>query len=600
MNKEKFISTSELGKMLGISRVAALKLINKLEKERGIKPVQVGRTLFIEKSLLPADITERISRHMKDVAKKAAKVKPGKELSFEKELWNAADKLRGSVDASEYKHIVLGLVFLKYTSDAYYDRRAKLEKWTSDPKNERYYAPSEAAREAIVEDKDQYKGEGYFYIPEVARWEYLRERAARPDIGQLLDAAMDGIEKENPKQLKGVLPKIYARSPLEPHVLGELVNIFSRIKFDHDLDKEKDILGRVYEYFLGQFASAEGKRGGEFFTPPSVVRLLVLILKPFENARVFDPACGSGGMFVQSRNFMKEIEKDPTKLSFFGQEYNPTTWRLCKMNLAIRGIHGQIEQGNSYTDDKFPDLRADLVIANPPFNADWDPSRLDPKDPRVTKYGLAPKSNANFMWIEHFIHHLAPNGMAGFVMANGALAVGGQEGEIRKKMIEDDLMDVIIACPPKLFYNVALPVSLWFMTKDKQNGRFRKRTGETLFIDARELFEPVSKKQVVFTQEYFKKILGAVRSWRGEEGAGKYEDIAGFCKAATKEEIAKNGYVLTPGRYVGIAEEEDDGVPFEEKMQTLGAELKGLFDESRKLETEIEKNLKTLGMYDAD
>jgi len=366
--------------------------------------------------------------------------------------------------------------------------------------------------------------------------------------------------------------------------------LFSKIKFDRHFDEEKDILGRVYEYFLGQFASEEGKRGGEFYTPRSIVKLLVEILEPYEGARVFDPACGSGGMFVQSGEFLRIHQNDPTKISFYGQELNINTWRLCKMNLALRGIDGQIEQGNSYYDNKFSDLRFDFVLSNPPFNADWEPQRLSDKDPRL-QYGTPPASNANFMWIQHFIYHLAPNGMAGFVMANGALAVGGKEGEIRKKIIEDDLVDVIIACPPKLFYNVSLPVSLWFLTKNKNNGRFRNRKGETLFIDAREIFEPVSRKQVVFTDEQIQKIANTVRAWRGEEGFGKYEDVSGFCKSATLEEIRKNDYVLTPGRYVGVKQEEDDGIPFEEKMKKLETDLKQYFAEGAKLEKEILENL---------
>lgn len=415
------------------------------------------------------------------------------------------------------------------------------------------------------------------------------------DVGKYIDEAMDAIEQENPKQLKGVLPRIYTHTPLESHILGELVNIISRIQFDHDIDKEKDILGRVYEYFLGKFASAEGKLGGEFYTPRSIVRLLVKILAPYENARVLDPACGSGGMFAQSSEFLKEQHKDPSHIAIFGQESNQTTLRLCKMNLAIRGIFGQIEFGNSYYDDKFPDLRADFVLANPPFNAEWEPKRLSDSDPRV-KYGTPPSGSANFMWIQHFIHHLAPNGMAGFVMANGALAASGKEGEIRKKIIEDDLIDVIIACPPKLFYTVALPVSLWFVAKNKKGDRFRNRIGQTLFIDARQLFEPVpgSRKQVIFTDEHIKKMTNAVRAWRGEEGVGEYKDIAGFCKSATKEEITKNGYVLTPGRYVGVAEEKDDGVPFGEKMEKLSGELETYFKEGKALEEKIKVNLNTI------
>ncbi len=586
-----FITTAELANLLGISRQAIHKKIDKGE----IEATEKGKSYIIDIEKLPDEIKKRIAEERNKAVHQAKELteKPVKDLNFEKELWNAADKLRGSIDASEYKHIVLGLLFLKYVSDSFDQRRLQLEQWTTDPKNKEYYIPNEESRKLIVNDKDHYKSAGVFYIPENARWEHLRAHAMHHDIGKYIDEAMDSIENENPKQLKGVLPKIYTKTSLESHILGELVNIFSKIKFDHDIDKEKDILGRVYEYFLGQFASAEGKRGGEFYTPRSIVRLLVEILEPFENARVFDPAAGSGGMFVQSSEFLKIHHKDPSKIAFFGQESNPTTLRLCKMNLAIRGIFGQIELGNSYYDDKFPDLRADFVLANPPFNADWDPGRLSEKDPRI-KYGTPPSGNANFMWIQHFIHHLAPNGLAGFVMANGALAVSGREGEIRKKIIEDDLVDIIIACPPKLFYNVSLPVSLWFVTKNKKNGRFRDRTGETLFIDARETFEPISRKQVIFTDENIQKIAGTVRAWRNEGSSEKYKDIPGFCKAVTKEEIAKNGYRLNPGMYVGVAEEEDDGIPFEERMKKLKSELKEYFKKSDKLEKEILNNLKKI------
>jgi len=589
-NKEKYLTTAELAKMLDISRVAVFKKIDSGE----IKAVKMGRNYVIDKKSLPKEIKKALLKQQKQAVEAATKINgSGKDLDFEKELWKASDKLRGNIDSSEYKHVVLGLLFLKYVSDSFYQRRKRLEEWVSDSNNKEYYIPIEKNRSAIIDDKDQYKSEGIFYIPKKARWDYLRDRAMHSDIGKYIDDAMEAIENENPRQLKGVLPKIYIKIPLESQVLGELVNIFSKIKFDHDIDKEKDILGRVYEYFLGQFASAEGKRGGEFYTPRPIVRLIVEILEPHENARVFDPACGSGGMFVQSREFLKIHQKDPSKISFSGQESNPTTLRLCKMNLAIRGIFGQMEIGSSYYDDKFPDLRADFVLANPPFNADWEPDRLNANDPRI-KYGIPPSGNANFMWIQHFIHHLAPNGMAGFVMANGALAVSGKEGEIRKKIIEDDLIDVIVACPPKMFYSVALPVSLWFISKNKKNGRFRKREGETLFIDAREVFEPISRRQVMFTDQQIQKIANTVRAWRGAKGAGKYKDTAGFCKAAKKEEIEKNGYVLTPGRYVGIPEEEDDGVPFEEKMKKLTSELRQYFKESKKVEREIEDNLKNI------
>jgi len=592
MRRENYYTTQELAKLLGISRVAVFKKI----KSGEIKTVFAGRNYLIPKDSLPKKIKKLIGQEQKETVEGiiALSKKPEKDLEFEKELWKAADKLRGNIDASEYKHIVLGLIFLKYVSDSFYQRKGELEKSISNPKGISFLR-DEKSRNYYLEQKDPYKATGVFYIPENARWEFLREKVLQKDIGKYLDEAMEAIENENPQQLKGILPKIYSRTPLESHILGELINIFSKIKFNHDTQKEKDILGRVYEYFLGQFASAEGKRGGEFYTPHSIVKLLVEVLEPFEGTRVFDPACGSGGMFVQSGEFLKILQKDSSKISFYGQELNLNTWRLCKMNLALRRIYGQIEQGNSYYDDKFLDLRTDFVLSNPPFNAEWEPQRLSDKDPRL-KYGTPSSGNANFMWIQHFIHHLAPNGMAGFVMANGALAVSGKEGEIRKKIIENDLIDVIIACPPKLFYNVALPVSLWFATKNKKNGRFRKRTGETLFIDAREIYEPISKKQRIFTDEQIKKIANAVRAWRGQKEYGKYKNIAGFCKSATIEKIAKNGYVLTPGRYVGIAPEEDDGIPFETKMKKITSELKQYFKKGRELEKKIEENLNKLNI----
>ena len=561
--EDKYISTSDLARILGVTRQAIQK---QLKDNPKIKIKKVGAGYLYDIDILPDDIKQRIKKVQKETSEKVIDLsqKPSKDIEFEKELWKAADKLRGNIDPGEYKYIVLGLIFLKYVSDAFYQRKDELEKLISDPKGASFIR-DESSRKYYVEQKDPYRAKGIFYIPEKARWDYLQKYTMHNDIGKYLDEALEAIEEENPT-LKGILPKVYSRTPVESHSLGELINLFSKIKFDHNFDQEKDILGRVYEYFLGQFASAEGKRGGEFYTPRSIVKLLVEILEPYEGARVFDPACGSGGMFVQSGEFLKIHQKDPTKISFYGQEFNINTWRLCKMNLALRGMEGQIEQGNSYYDNKFSDLRFDFVLSNPPFNAEWDPKRLSDKDPRL-KYGIPPASNANFMWIQHFIYHLAPNGMAGFVMANGALAVGGKEGEIRKRIIEDDLVDVIIACPPKLFYNVSLPVSLWFITKNKKNGRFRNRTGETLFIDAREIYEPVSRKQVIFTDEQIQKIANTVRAWRGKKEAGKYEDIPGFCKSATLEEIRKNGYVLTPGRYVGVKPEEDDGIPFEEKIK---------------------------------
>lgn len=589
-----FISISDLARTIGISRQAMLKQLKGKINAGDIETKTEGKKYLLKFSTLPQEIRDRIKESKKEAAKDVQKIaaKSQKDLSpeIEKELWAAADRLRGNIDPSDYKYVVLGLLFLKYISDSFYQRREKLQKLMADKKTD-YFIPNEESRRKELENKDMYKSQGVFYIPERARWEYLRSKAALPDIAKYIDDAMDAIENENPQQLQGVLPKDYVRIPLESHVLGELVNIFSKIYFGDDEKLEKDILGRVYEYFLGQFADAEGKRGGSFFTPRPIVKLLVEILEPYENSRVLDPCVGSGGMFVQSGNFLKEHHKDPTKIAIYGQESNPTTLKLCKMNLAIREVFGNIELGNTYYNDKFPELKADFVLANPPFNAEWDPERLNDKDPRLA-YGTAPKGNANFMWIQHFIHHLTPNGMAGFVMANGALAVSGKEGEIRKKIIEADLIDVIIACPPKLFFNVSLPVSLWFVTKNKESGKFRNRKGETLFIDAREIFTQISRKQVEFSEEQIQKIANTVRAWRGQKEAGEYKDIAGFCKATNLEEIAKNGYVLTPGRYVGVAEEEDDGIPFKDKMKKLETDLKQYFQESEKLEKEILENLR--------
>src|SRR3989344_508349 len=551
MNVE-FISINDLARVLGISKQAVNKQIRGKINAGEIEVKTEGKKDLIKFSTLPQEIKDKINQSQIAVAKKAQDLatKPGKDNHFEKELWAAADRLRGNIDSSDYKHIVLGLLFLKYISDSFYQFRERLKK-EMDDKNSKFYVPNKEAQVKMLEDKDLYKSEGTFYIPETARWEFLRSKASLPDIAKYIDEAMEAIENENPQQLSGVLPKNYVRIPLESHILGELVNIFSRIDFGGDDKKEKDVLGIIYEYFLGQFADAEGKRGGEFYTPRPLVKVLVEVLEPFENSRVLDPAAGSGGMFVQSSKFLQEHHKDPTKIAIYGQESNPTTLKLAKMNLAIRGVFGHLELGNTYYEDKFPELKTDFVLANPPFNAEWDPERLNEKDPRIM-YGTPPSGNANFMWIQHFIHHLAPNGMAGFVMANGALAVGGKEGKIREKMIQDDLVDVIIACPPKLFYNVSLPVSLWFMAKNKETGRFRNRKGETLFIDARETFTQISRKQVTFTDEQIQKIANTVRAWRGQDVNGKYKDIPGFCKAVKLEEITKNGFILTPGRYVGI------------------------------------------------
>jgi len=594
IDKTQFVTPTQLAKMLGISRIAIHQKIKKGE----IKAENVGDsakpTYLIPKSSLSPEIQERIQNEQKKNTEKILTKNNHHDLGFEKELWAAADRLRGNIDVSEYKNIVLGLLFLKYISDSFYKRREVLTEMTRDKKNEDFYVPTDEARKAILETKDFYTSEGVFYVPEKSRWEYLQTKTMSPDLGKVLDNAMELIEKDNPVQLENVLPRVYTKTNLDHTVLGELVNIFSKVSFDHDFDREKDILGRIYEYFLGQFASAEGKRGGEFFSPRSIVKLLVEILEPYENARVFDPACGSGGMFVSMGEYLHNHKMDPSKLAISGQESNQTTLRLCKMNLAIRGLSGKIELGNTYYQDKFPHLQADFLISNPPFNAEWEPAKLSDNDPRIT-LGMPPSGNANFLWVQHFLHHLSSNGQAGFVMPNGALAVSGKEGDLRQKLIDADLVDVIISCPSKLFYNVSLPVSLWFLAKNKSGDRFRNRKGETLFIDARDTFEQISRKQVIFNKEHITKITDTVRAWRGEKGVPKYEDVSGFCKSANLEEIKKNGYTLTPGRYVGLADIEDDGISFEEKMQKLSGELREAFINGRELEKNIEKNLKELG-----
>lgn len=589
--EENYVSYNDLARVLGITRQAIQKQIKGLIASGKVISKLQGRNEQILYSSLPKDVKERFEKAQKNAVSKAVKVaqNPDKDIDFEKELWAAADKLRGSLDPSEYKYVVLGLLFLKYVSDAFYHQRAKLQKEFADKKSDKYL-PSPDMRLKELEDREMYRRDSVFFIPEIARWEFLRSKAALPNIAKFVDEAMDAIGKENPDQLQNVLPRDYVKTDLEPHILGELVNIFSKINFDNDGNQEKDKFGRIYEYFIGNFADSEGKRGGAFFTPRPIVKLLVEILEPFENSRVLDPCAGSGGMFVQSGKFLQDHHKDPNKIAIYGEESNRTTWQLCKMNLAIRGVFGNIQLGNTYYDDKFSDLKVDFVLANPPFNAEWDPERLSDKDPRLS-FGIPPHSNANFMWIQHFLQHLTPNGMAGFVMANGALAVSGKEGEIRRRIIEEDLVDVVIACPPKLFFNVSLPVSLWFLTKNKESGRFRNRKGETLFIDARETFTQISRKQVTFSDQQIQKIANTVRSWRGEKEAREYKDIAGVCKASNLEEIAKNGYILTPGRYVGVPEEEDDGIPFAEKMKALNKELVGYFEESNKMEKEILGNL---------
>jgi type I restriction enzyme M protein len=510
------------------------------------------------------------------------KTNNGANLGFENQLWAAADKMRGHMDASEYKHVVLGLIFLKYISDAF---QAK-------------YIELEATRESEYsdpEDRDEYAAANIFWVPKEARWEKLLAVAKQPDIGKFIDDAMVAIEKENPT-LKGVLPKDYARPTLDKHRLGELLDIIGKIGLGDKAAQSKDILGRVYEYFLGRFAAAEGKGGGEFYTPQCVVKLLVRMIEPFKG-RVYDPCCGSGGMFVQSRRFAEEHNGKLGDIAVYGQESNPTTWRLSMMNLAIRGIDANLggQNADSFHNDLHKDLRADFLLANPPFNmSDWGGQRL--KDDARWKYGIPPANNANYAWIQHFIYHLAPNGVAGFVMANGSMSTNtAGEGKIRRNIIEADLVDCMIALPGQLFYTTQIPVCLWFVARNKRNSKFRRRIGQTLFIDARQMGSLVDRTHRDFSDEEIDTIAGTYHAWRGEKDAGEYQDVPGFCMSATIEKIREHGYVLTPGRYVGAAEVEDDGIPFEEKMTEFTAQLYDQFAKADQLEAVIKKNLEVLG-----
>jgi type I restriction enzyme M protein len=523
--------------------------------------------------------------------KKAA---PKATKTLEQTLWDAADKMRGNLEAGEYKHVVLGMVFLKYVSDAFQDRRAWLETATADPANKDYFIKDPDRRTSIVEDRNEYTSNNVFWVPAEARWTYLQDRAKQPEIGVLIDSAMDLIEKENPT-LKGVLPKQFARAEIDKRLLGELVDLIGTIGFtdvDHGAD---DVLGRVYEYFLGQFASSEGKRAGEYYTPRSVVRLLVEMLEPYKG-RVYDPCCGSGGMFVQSADFVKAHGGNRNDISVYGQEFTTATWRLAKMNLAIRGIEANLgdRADDSFHRDLHPDLKADFVIANPPFNvSDWYTDAL--RDDVRWKYGTPPPGNGNYAWIQHFIHHLSPKGVAGFVLANGSLSSKTSgEGEIRKNLVEANLVDCIVALPEKLFFNAGIPVCLWFVAKDRGGNGHRDRRGEVLFIDARKLGTMATRTLRVLSEDDLSKIASTYHNWRNKKPTETYEDIAGFCKSASIEEVATHDYVLTPGRYVGAADIEHDGEPIEEKLVRLRAQLLAEFDEADRLEKVIRQRLQGL------
>lgn len=527
------------------------------------------------------------------MAKKTKKNDSTANIGFEAKLWLAADKLRNNMDAAEYKHVVLGLIFLKYISDSFEEHHAKLVEGKGD------YAG------ANPEDKDEYKAENIFWVPKEARWTFLQASAKQPTIGKIVDDAMVAIERDNPR-LKGVLPKDYARPGLDKHRLGELIDLIGTIGLGDKDNRAKDILGRVYEYFLTRFASAEGKNGGQFYTPSCVVRTLVEMLAPYKG-RIYDPACGSGGMFVQSEKFVESHGGKLGDISIYGQESNSTTRRLAVMNLALRGIEADFgpEHADTFRRDLHPDLRADYVLANPPFNdSDW--FRKD--DDVRWQYGVPPKGNANFAWVQHFIHHLAPNGYAGFVLANGSMSSNQSgEGDIRKALIEADLVDCMVAMPGQLFYSTQIPVCLWFLAKNKNDGKKRDRRKQTLFIDARKLGTLIDRVHRELTDADIAKIVNTYHAWRGDpitpsplvgEGRGEgYSDVAGFCKSASLEEIKAHGYVLTPGRYVGAEETEDDGEPFEEKMKRLVAELNAQFEASTKLEAAIKTSLKGMG-YD--
>lgn len=525
---------------------------------------------------------------------RASQRSSGANLGFEEKLWQAADRLRGHMDPSEYKHVVLGLIFLKYISDAFEERYQQLSQWTTDPSSD-YYIKEPKERYQVLEDRDEYKSENVFWVPKEARWSHLQANAKQPTIGKLIDDAMVAIERDN-ASLKGVLPKDYARPTLDKQRVGELIDLIGTIGLGDKESRSKDILGRVYEYFLGKFASAEGKKGGEFYTPRCVVRLLVEMIEPYKG-RVYDPCCGSSGMFVQSEEFIRQHGGRIGDISVYGQESNPTTWRLAKMNLAIRGIEANLGpyHADSFHDDLHKDLKADFILANPPFNMSyWGGERL--REDVRWKYGVPPEGNANFAWVQHFIHHLSPTGIAGFVLANSSMSSSQSgEGEIRKNIIQADLVDCMIALPPQLFYGSPISVCLWFPTRDKHNSKFRDRRGETLFIDARKMGHMIDRVHRELSSEDISRIAGVYHAWRGEADADTYQDIPGFCKSATIEEITTHNYVLTPGRYVGIEDLEDEDEPFAERMTRLTNKLTEQFQESARIENEIKQIIKDWG-----
>jgi type I restriction enzyme M protein len=523
---------------------------------------------------------------------RAKKEAPAKD--FKAVLWASADKLRAQMDAAEYKHLVLGLIFLKYISDTFAAQQSKVLLMVSDPDSDNYLGDDPADHQASLEDRDYYTQENVFWVPADARWESLRAKAKQPDIGQLIDKALVAIENEN-LPLRGKLDKRFGAAQLEPGRLGELVDLISTIGFANE-HRSGDVLGEVYEYFLGQFASAEGKKGGQFYTPAHVVKTLVAVLAPHKG-RIYDPCCGSGGMFVQSEKFIQAHGGKRDDASIYGQESNPTTWRLAAMNLAIRGFAADLgqEPADTFARDQFPDQKFDYILANPPFNiSDWGGEKYE-SDPRWV-YGRPPVGNANYAWLQHMLWKLRPGGEAGVVLANGSMSSNQSgEGQIREAMVRGDVVEVMVALPGQLFLNTQIPVCLWFLTNDNTQ-RGRNRRGETLFIDARQMGTMKTRVERVLTDEDIEKIAGTVHAWRGDsEVSDAYEDVAGFCYSAKLEEIEKNGFVLTPGRYVGAADVEDDGEAFEEKMKRLTGLLKQQQEQGAKLDAAIARNLAWLG-----
>lgn len=569
-----------MGALLGLEEIAtmagvSLPAVTQWRKKKGSDfpaPLPGYETLVFDKAEVEAWLS-----------KKKKKFKP---LDLEATLWAAADKMRGHMDAAEYKHVVLGLIFLKYISDAFETRHRELLKLSK-------------TEGADPEHPDEYLAENVFWVPPEARWEKLQAAAKQPEIGRLIDEAMEAIEREN-TSLKGVLPKDYARPVLDKRRLGELIDLISGIGLGGPENHAQDLLGRVYEYFLGQFAGKEGKKAGEFYTPRHIVRLLVEMIEPYKG-RVYDPCCGSSGMFVQSEAFIRAHGGRLGDISIFGQESNATTWRLAKMNLAIRGIEANLgdQAADTFHSDLHRDLKADFILANPPFNmSDWGGDRL--RDDARWRYGAPPVGNANFAWMQHMIYHLSPTGMLGLVLANGSMSSNASgEGEIRREIVDDDLVDCMVALPGQLFYGTQIPACLWFIARDKsgkptKGGKpLRDRRGEVLFIDARKLGTMVSRTQKELADKDISQIADTYRAWRGQ--AGEYEDIPGFCRVATLDEIRQHGYVLTPGRYVGAEDPADEDEPFDERMRQLTITLREQQAAGAKLDASIADSLKEMG-----